>query len=30
MPRLVLPDEPTLDEFVTAAITPDVPVPAVP
>ena len=28
-PRLMLPEEPTLDEFVTAAISPDVPVPAV-
>ena len=30
MPRLMLPDEPTLDEFVAVAITLDVPVPAVP
>jgi flavorubredoxin len=28
-PRLMLPEQPTLDEFVTAAISPDVPVPAV-
>ena len=28
MPRLMLPEQPTLDEFVTAAISPDVPVPA--
>jgi hypothetical protein len=29
MPRLMLPEGPSLDEFVTAAITPEAAVPAV-